>query len=306
MGFAIIFNVGDVYYQQQVVGRLTFLGTNAHPPTTLWTALHLVLSIAMLFFAVGVKVVYANDCESKDRLLKEEFLMCVSASVSLMVIFFLRMTHKGIWYKGKRVRGYSYAYRFTLSLLCSFIPYFTQNATASIGMLFAFTTCLVTQDLFSHGGPREKAISGDHTDEVGGARTTTGDIESNDLTSERLGQVSHGVPGASNNSSSFFFTDDSFGRDDFVKKSTLAAHQAHGYLSGSGPIDHSHQSSYSSGKGSSDGGPDYAATLAEAAKSGKSNSKLHSADSGGRISSRRGKQDILQKPLIDDHSKFTA
>lgn len=145
MGFAIIFNVGDVYYQQQLVGRLTFLSEKSTPYTTLWTALHLMLSLSMLFFAVGVKMVYSNECETKDRLQKEEFFMCVSASVSIIIISFLRMTHKGIWYKGKRVRGYSYLFRFIVALLCAFIPYVTHNALSSIGLLFGLTSCLVMQ-----------------------------------------------------------------------------------------------------------------------------------------------------------------
>jgi low temperature requirement protein LtrA len=145
MGFAIIFNVGDVYYQQQVVGRVAFVTSKSTPYTTLWTALHLILSLGMLFFAVGVKMVYSNECDSHDRLLKEEFFMCVSASVSMIIIFFLRMTHKGIWYKGKRIRGYSYIFRFTIGLMCAFIPYVTHNALSTIGILFAMSSCLVLQ-----------------------------------------------------------------------------------------------------------------------------------------------------------------
>ena len=150
MGFAVVFNVGDVYYQQQVVGRLTFLTEKSTPFTTLWTMLHLMLSLSMLFFAVAVKMVYSNECETQDRLQKEEFFMCVSASVSMVIIFFLRMTHKGIWYKGKRVRGYSYLFRFSIAFICAFIPYVSHDALSSIGMLFGCTSCLVLQVTPTH------------------------------------------------------------------------------------------------------------------------------------------------------------
>lgn len=147
MGFAIVFNLGDLYYQQQVVGRLIFGGTHAQPPTTLWTAMHLVLSITMLFFAVGIKIVYSEDCEkeSDSRILRDEFLMCISASVSVVIIFFLRMTHKGIWYKGVRVRLASYLFRFSVALACAFIPYFTRSPLGTIGVLFFLTSALLLQ-----------------------------------------------------------------------------------------------------------------------------------------------------------------
>ncbi|CAE7408995.1 unnamed protein product [Symbiodinium microadriaticum] len=231
MGFAVVFNVGDVYYQQQVVGRLTFLTENSTPFTTLWTALHLILSLSMLFFAVAVKMVYSNECESRDRLQKEEFFMCVSASVSMVIIFFLRMTHKGIWYKGKRIRGYSYLFRFFIAFVCAFIPYVTNNALSSIGLLFGLTSCLVVQDLFSHRGVRE-GNSHDHTPDDASVhpkpalrqRSGTGDIDlESNLTPESLARLGNGLPHPDvSNTSSFFYTDDSYGRDDFVRKSNLA------------------------------------------------------------------------------------
>lgn len=149
MGFAIIFNVGDLYYQQQIVGRLIFCGTHAHPPTTLLSFLHLVLSIAMLYFAVSIKMVYSQECEDKDddgnRIIQDEFFMCISASVALVIIFVLRMTHKGIWYKGKQVRMYSYLFRYLIAISCSFIPYLTHKALGTIAILFVLTTLLILQ-----------------------------------------------------------------------------------------------------------------------------------------------------------------
>jgi hypothetical protein len=156
MGFAIIFNVGDIYYQQQIVGRLIFCGTHAQPPTTLWTFLHLILSIAMLFFAVSIKMVYSQECESRTsnqdrtRVVKDEFFMCVSASVALIIIFFLRMTHKGLWYKGKQVRVYSYLVRFFVAFSCSFIPYLSLSPLGTIATLFVFTSVLILQVDHTH------------------------------------------------------------------------------------------------------------------------------------------------------------
>ena len=152
MGFAIIFNVGDIYYQQQIVGRLIFCGTHAQPPTTLWTFLHLVLSIAMLFFAVSIKMVYSQECDEdgdknndNGRVIKNEFFMCISASVALIIIFILRMTHKGIWYKGKQVRLYSYLFRFFVALCCAFIPFLTHRPLGTIAILFSLTSLLILQ-----------------------------------------------------------------------------------------------------------------------------------------------------------------
>ena len=148
MGFAIVFYVGDIYYQQQIVGRMIFGGTNALPPTTLWTFLHLALSLSLLYFAVSIKMVYSIDCEghvSKSRIRNDEFLMCVSCSVSLIIIFYLRMTHKGVQYKGKQVRMLSYTFRFTCSIACSFIPFITRSTLGTIGGLFFCTTLLILQ-----------------------------------------------------------------------------------------------------------------------------------------------------------------
>lgn len=152
MGFAIIFNVGDIYYQQQIVGRMIFGGTNAQPPTTLWTFLHLSLSLSLLYFAISIKMVYSIDCDDKSshsRMIKDEFLMCTSCSISLIIIFFLRMTHKGIRYKGKKVRMYSYIFRFFCAFFCAFIPFMTHTAIGTIGILFFVTSLLIFQVFIS-------------------------------------------------------------------------------------------------------------------------------------------------------------
>jgi low temperature requirement protein LtrA len=144
MGFGLVFNVGDVYYQQQVVGRIAFYESPKSKPITLWTALHLFLSISILYFAVGLKLVF-NAEGSEGRIQKYEYLLCWSASATLSLIFLIRMTHKGIRYKGKRVRWFSYMFRFGICILCTIIPLFSEEALFTIGTLFGFSSLLVLQ-----------------------------------------------------------------------------------------------------------------------------------------------------------------
>jgi hypothetical protein len=207
MGFAIIFNVGDIYYQQQIVGRLIFCGTHAQPPTTIWTFLHLTLSIAMLYFAVSIKMVYSQECDKghgSNRAIEDEFFMCISASVSLIIIFILRMTHKGIWYKGKQVRVYSYLFRFFIAFCCAFIPYLTHKPLGTIAILFALTSVLILQvlsfslspsfsltlspvfkDLFSHRGLRDRIPSNHKDNDIPPDLAVDPAYDQGTLTSER-------------------------------------------------------------------------------------------------------------------------
>ena len=198
MGFALVFNVGDVYYQQQVVGRITFQESPKSKPIGMWTALHLFLSMAILYFAVGLKLVFNSD-DSDGRTQKYEYLLCWSCSVTLTLIFFIRMTHKGISYRGKRVRWLSYGFRFGISLLCSIVPLFASQPIATIGMLFFFSSLLVLQvscrfynmfvhltcnillwtcfwqDLFSHRGVRDDSMHASPSDHDSFALRETND-----------------------------------------------------------------------------------------------------------------------------------
>jgi cell division protein FtsW (lipid II flippase) len=114
----------------------------------------------MLYFAVSIKMVYSQECDDKghknndnSRAIQDEFFMCISASVALIIIFILRMTHKGIWYKGKQVRFYSYLFRFFVALCCSFIPYLTHKPLGTIAILFALTSILILQVCLSTPSP---------------------------------------------------------------------------------------------------------------------------------------------------------
>jgi low temperature requirement protein LtrA len=155
LGFAIVYGVGICYYEQQQVCL-------AHPSVVkdtiigyLWETMHIALSLSILFFAVGVKVVYSRSSEDRghDRSLKEELLMTISASVSLILIISLRIMHKGIYigsvyYRvlGTMTRSLAYSFRYVLAMVIALIPFATRSATASIIVLSAFVLILVFID----------------------------------------------------------------------------------------------------------------------------------------------------------------
>jgi hypothetical protein len=140
MGFGIVFNIGDVYYQQQLVGLYNDVRFR---PNYMWSNLHMLLSLLMLFFAVGIKLLFTRS--ESDRSYTEECFLCGSASGALGIIFLLRMMHKGFSYKGKRVRRAAYAFRFFVSALCGFIPLWSNRATITVLYLFIFTSLIVLQ-----------------------------------------------------------------------------------------------------------------------------------------------------------------
>jgi low temperature requirement protein LtrA len=144
MGFAVVFNIGDVYHQQQIVEKHEFKVNHKVAPINLWITGHSILSMCILFFAAGVKLVYDNEDKSIERRRKEEFIMCIFASVSLNIIYLLRMQYKGICY-GDRLRYGAYGFRIGLSTLVAFIPNMTADATESVGVLFAISLLLVVQ-----------------------------------------------------------------------------------------------------------------------------------------------------------------
>lgn len=166
-GFTIIFNVGDCYYTQQAIARNHPVTVKDRPVGYLWEGLHLLLSLSILFFAVGIKLVY-SELENDVRVISREYFMCVSASVSLTLIFILRMMHKGIFgYKGFALRKWSYLFRFSVSGLCSGIPFATSSSVPTVFVLFFLTTMLVLQDTFTHSNQADK------DNDVEGAGLTT-------------------------------------------------------------------------------------------------------------------------------------
>lgn len=97
LSFASVFNIGDLYYQQQVVGYRHYKQTKTKTPTYMWIELHEALALAVMFFGVGINLVYANDRSGDGiRDLTEELLMCNGASVGLIAIYVLRISYKGM------------------------------------------------------------------------------------------------------------------------------------------------------------------------------------------------------------------
>lgn len=141
LGFAVVFNVGDIYYQQQLLGKQVMRETHEKQVHYTWMSLHMFLSMSILFFAVGVKLVYQNEEHlGTDR---EEYLMCIFAAISLGIIYFLRMEHRG--FHGSRFRYASYLFKFVVSGLCSVIPTITHHPIETIAVLFVMTSILVIQ-----------------------------------------------------------------------------------------------------------------------------------------------------------------
>lgn len=149
MGFAVIFNVGDIYYQQQIVSLYAHRETKRFPNTRIWIILHMFLSLFMMYFAVGIKLVYSEH-DKNARNLKHEYLMCFSCAAALATIFLLRMTHKGVFNKGKKNRLLSYSYRYVLCAMCACVPIVTTNATITISTLFIISSFLVMQVAVTH------------------------------------------------------------------------------------------------------------------------------------------------------------
>lgn len=158
-GFTTCFNVGVLYYQQQLVEKAVVRSYAQRSTSHSWMLLHIVLSLFMLFFASGIKLVYDPGDEDdegeegeggEDRQQKEEILMSVSAAISLCIIFVLRMQYKGI-IRNQSVshRNLSYAIRFILSASCAGVPLITTNATHTSSILCGITSLLVLQVFIS-------------------------------------------------------------------------------------------------------------------------------------------------------------
>lgn len=144
MGFAIVFNVGDIYYQQQLLEREVIVDYTKRSPSYAWISLHMLLSVSILFFAAGIKLVY--DEESGARRRNEEFLMCGFAAVSLAVIYLLRLQYKGIWATGGHgYRHAAYLFRFGMAGICALIPFITRSALVTVMLLLLITILLVLQ-----------------------------------------------------------------------------------------------------------------------------------------------------------------
>lgn len=151
MLFAIVFNIGDIYYQQQIVGKHQF-HEHKQVPSYIWTSLHMILSLSLLYFGVGLTLVKIHS-DDDQRELKYEHLMCRMAAASLSLIYLLRMHHKGLFDIGKlQLRRWVYGFRFCVSGACAVVPYATTDSVQTTTIVFALTVLLIGQDLVSHEG----------------------------------------------------------------------------------------------------------------------------------------------------------
>jgi hypothetical protein len=153
LGFAVVFNIGDLYYQQQLHATALMWDTQARSYISI--SLHLFLSMSILFLAAGIKLVYENSSGEDDDAHGGEdngdrevaFLLCLSAAASIIFIFIIRIQHKGFCFRGaSKYRHLSYLYsRGVVAILCALIPFFTYNPTWCIINLFVLTSSLLIQ-----------------------------------------------------------------------------------------------------------------------------------------------------------------
>lgn len=147
LGFAIVFNVGNVYYEQQqrephrhVLFRSAGIGH-------LWIDMNSLLSMCVLFFAVGVKVVFHGFDEA--QILRDEFLMCGFAGISLVIMYCMNIMHRGVEYnfrRSYRIMG-AHTFCFVVAGACIAIPFVVTSTTMTVVVLHILTSMLVLQDV---------------------------------------------------------------------------------------------------------------------------------------------------------------
>lgn len=149
LGFAIVFNVGNVYYEQQQREPEKHVLMRSHILGLLWIELQSLLSLCVLFFAVGIKLVYSTFEEKQE--IRDEYLMCGFASLSLILIYSMSLMHRGFDYnfRGTGRRLSYHTIFFTISVAIGTIPVFAMSSTVSVVILHILTTFLVIQDIFT-------------------------------------------------------------------------------------------------------------------------------------------------------------
>jgi hypothetical protein len=135
--------------------------------------LHMSLSLTILYFSAAIKLLNTDydeeheDHESEDQeqqlhvtkmsshtdSFHDEKYLCVCMTISLLLIYLMRLQHKGLRDEGKlRLRKWSYAFKVLLSILCSGVPWVAKTPTHCVAFLFTITGLLIIQDLVSHEG----------------------------------------------------------------------------------------------------------------------------------------------------------
>ena len=114
-----------------------------------WIELQSLLSLCVLFFAVGIKLIFHSFEEQQE--LRDEYIMCGFASISLILMYSMSLMHRGFDYNfhgtGRRLAYHTFFY--TVSIAVATIPLFATSTTLSIVMLHVSTTVLVFQDIFN-------------------------------------------------------------------------------------------------------------------------------------------------------------
>lgn len=149
LGFAVVFNVGNVYYEQQQREPFRHVLTRSTNLGYLWIDLQSILSMFVLFFAVGIKLVFHSFDE--HQIIRDEFLMCGFASLSLILMYTMSLMHRGFDYNfnGTPRRLFYHVFFYTIAISCSIIPLYATSSTVSIVFLHILTTILVIQDVTS-------------------------------------------------------------------------------------------------------------------------------------------------------------
>lgn len=171
--FGVVFNLGDIYYQQQIVGKHLFHLTKAHKSPYLWAMLHLSLSLTILYFSAAIKLLntdfenehvhHSDDHDDEIEIMgkyaphtpsfHDEKYLCSTVAISLILIYLMRLQHKGLHDEGKlKLRKWSYAFKFLFSALCFGVPWVSKSTTQCVIYLFVITGLLIIQDLVSHEG----------------------------------------------------------------------------------------------------------------------------------------------------------
>ena len=87
-----------------------------------WVELQSILSLCVLFFAVGIKLIFHSFEEAQE--LRDEYLMCAFASISLMLMYSMSLMHRGFDFNfrgtGRRLAYHTFFY--TVSIAIATIP----------------------------------------------------------------------------------------------------------------------------------------------------------------------------------------
>lgn len=178
LGFAIVFNVGNVYHEQQqrepqrhVLFRSAGIGH-------LWIDLNTLLSMCVLFFAVGVKVVFHGFDEA--QVLRDEMLMCGFAAVSLVLMYCMNIMHRGLEYnfgRSYRATG-AHVFCFTVAAACACVPFVVKSTTMTVVVLHILTTMLVLQDVLGRAAKVEILRSLMHIDDARASKVWSSGMDS--------------------------------------------------------------------------------------------------------------------------------